>query len=407
MRKRPNFKFTPERTFRVALVLATLNAGGAEKWLLDMITASKARFGKGIAFDLITLLGPKGVLERELLELGCGITHIQLRWKDLFSSCLQLTRQFRRVGYDVVHCQADYLSGIVLPCARLSSVPVRICHVHSTRFALADSRSKSRRFAGAVLRLLVAKNANYVLGCSRAALDAFLGRSSKALTERVCVCALPLEAYRPVAEMPKAAARTLLEWPEQSKILLHVGRHSVAKNLGFVLEVFRRLSETDSRMHLMLAGEGELTQELKSEVINSRLGECVSFLGFRRDAQLLMRAADLMLFPSVFEGLPVALVEAQAVGLPILASDAITPEVEIVPDLIVRLSLELKVEEWAAHATRLLNRPTRGAKDCFSRVAASEFNLQNSLPLLLNLYGFRGVGSAPSGVTESLKEEVA
>lgn len=138
----------------------------------------------------------------------------------------------------------------------------------------------------------------------------------------------------------------------------HVGRFSVQKNHRFLLEVFAALAELEPAAQLVLAGEGELLDEVLEQVDKLGLEERVHYLGVRRDVPALMNAFDLLLLPSFFEGLPVVGVEAQATGLPVVTSTGVTRELPI-EDLATYLPLADTAAQWARVVQRVLATPRR------------------------------------------------
>jgi glycosyltransferase involved in cell wall biosynthesis len=175
-------------------------------------------------------------------------------------------------------------------------------------------------------------------------------------------------------------------WKLDEKFILHVGRHANAKNLRFALDIFHQIVILDPSVRFILAGSGELTEQLKEQAIQLGISNNIAFLGNRSDVFDLMVAADLMLFPSLYEGLPVTIVEAQACALRILMSNTVTNEVCVVPDLIQTLSLDEEIETWAKRAIQMLNLPTAEYLLCQHAVSRTDFNVDRTVDLLDKLY---------------------
>lgn len=126
----------------------------------------------------------------------------------------------------------------------------------------------------------------------------------------------------------------------------HIGRFAEQKNHRYLVEIFAAVAAAEPRAHLVLVGYGDLEEQTLADVDARGLGARVSFLGVRQDAHALMNAFDVFLLPSLFEGLPVVGVEAQATGLPVVTSDAVTAELPI-PDLAVYKPLADPPADWA------------------------------------------------------------
>jgi glycosyltransferase involved in cell wall biosynthesis len=297
-----------------------------------------------------------------------------------------LGKLLRWEKYDVVHCHADYLSGLILPVAHAVGVRTRIGHVHATEFAFQARRPLARYLAGRVLRRLHVWDGGICVGTSSLALDAYLGKLRSRMRNRVCVCGIPCADYRAAVNTGKQTIRQSLKWPDQAKVILHVGRHNEAKNLFYLMEIFAEIQRRDGDALFVLAGSGPLTPALQDKARELGLAERIYFLGSRDDVPQLMRAADLFIFPSLFEGLGLVVIEAQAVGLRSLISDIVPPEVEAVNGLVHRLPLTAPPDKWAERALQLMELPLPDAQDSLNLVEVSPFSIANSARALMSLY---------------------
>ena len=140
---------------------------------------------------------------------------------------------------------------------------------------------------------------------------------------------------------------------EGKKVFIHVGRFEKQKNHNFIIDVFNEIVQKDHNSVLLLLGEGSLLDDIRQKVSNLNLDDCVKFLGVNDNINDFLSAADIMLFPSFWEGLPVSLVEAQYSKLKILCSDCISTEIMVTP-LIHSLSLNCSAREWAEKALECL-----------------------------------------------------
>lgn len=140
--------------------------------------------------------------------------------------------------------------------------------------------------------------------------------------------------------------RELLEIPENTPVLGHVGRFSLQKNHAFLIDIFAAVHRKNPEAILLLAGAGELEPEIRDKVKTLSLEDAVKFLGLRKDIPALMNAMDVFVLPSFFEGLPVVGVEAQATGLPVITSTAVARELPL-KDLAQYIPLESSPDTWA------------------------------------------------------------
>lgn len=162
----------------------------------------------------------------------------------------------------------------------------------------------------------------------------------------------------------------------------HVGRFSLQKNHRFLIEVFHALTAWEPQAQLVLAGEGELVDEVLEQVDRLGLEERVHYLGVRQDVPALMNAFDVLLLPSFFEGLPMVGVEAQATGLPVVTSTGVTRELPL-EDLSAYLPLTDSAACWAQAVRRALGTPRR---DTAAEIAACGYDVQTAARRLQQLY---------------------
>src|SRR5699024_6387747 len=140
----------------------------------------------------------------------------------------------------------------------------------------------------------------------------------------------------------------------QNEVVLgHVGRFVTTKNHTYIIDVFNEYQKLNSNSILLLIGSGELQDKIMEKAEKLNLVPKIKFLGDRSDVHELLQAFDIFIFPSIYEGLPVTLVEAQASGLPIIASDSITKEVKIT-NLVNFRSIHEEPIKWAQTIKNLI-----------------------------------------------------
>lgn len=373
-------------TLKVCHVISTLDVGGIERWLSNVAVQMRVTHGNEVQFDFLTLFGKGGRLAYDLEKLGCGVSAITFTWKNILSTVRKLCVYFRNGHYDVVHCHADYLGGVVLLAAKLVGVPLKINHIHTTSFLFDETNRPLRWLVGRLLRQSCLCCADLQIGCSQASLDAFIGRKNTNHSTLVHYCSIPLDPFRKAITVNRQEVKKRLGIDLNKSVIIHIGRHSEPKNLFYMLDVLRTLQEMNDDILLLLAGSGTLTGKLQEIVKEGNLERRIIFLGDRNDVPMLLRAADLMILPSLYEGLPVAVVEAQAAGVSCLISDSITKEVDIVPELVERFPLSAGVEKWAEQLKKKLKTVDNNRSRSLEIVAASPFDLEKGCSLLLSLY---------------------
>ena len=132
----------------------------------------------------------------------------------------------------------------------------------------------------------------------------------------------------------------------------HVGRLHPQKNHDFLIDVFAEIKKKKPNAELILVGTGPLEEKVKSKVVEKGLSDCVHFLGNRKDMNRIYQAMDVFVFPSLFEGLGIVAIEAQAAGVPIVCSEGLPPETDITP-IYRKLLLSDGEEKWANTALEM------------------------------------------------------
>ena len=166
-------------------------------------------------------------------------------------------------------------------------------------------------------------------------------------------------------------------------VIGHVGRLTAVKNHRFLLEIFEQILKKNSQARLLLVGGGELDHEIHTLVAEKGLQDSVIFTGIRSDVNCMMQAMDVFVFPSIFEGLPVTLVEAQTAGLPCVISDCIPKESILVNDLVDAVSLAESAEKWADLVLKLAHQPKRDTQDL---IKAKGFDIAENARWLEEFY---------------------
>lgn len=366
------------RRIRVLQVFGVMNRGGAELRSLDMLRRmDRGRF----TCDFWAVSSKRGELDDEIRHLGGEVYYAQPgagRWPSLM-------QQLIKSHYDVVHSNVYYRSGFVLALAAMAGAPMRIAHFHTTKDEKGDSIG--RRMYRRSMRHLLNRYATTVLGASEGALQANWG-VGWSRTPRCQVIYGGVDCQSHVNECEAATVRTEFGFRHDCVLVLHVGRLTAAKNHERLLSIFATLARDDHRYRLVMAGAKEHVLGDHLRVVVKRLGleAKVVFAGVRADVPRLFAAANIMIFPSIWEGLPGAVVEAAAAGVPVVTSD-IPGCVELTryTDMVRCLPLEKSDAEWAA-ATKLLLPQRRSTAPQLSPLAGTVFDAEVSTRSFEQLY---------------------
>ena len=319
---------------RVLHVVTHMNRGGLETMIMNyyrQIDRTK------IQFDFLTHRDGNKDYDDEIRRLGGIIYHLPPLNPFDKKGYLKKLDEFFRVHseYQIVHSHLDCMSAYPLRAAEKYGVPVRIAHSHNT------SQERNLKYLIKLYsKSLIPKYATELFACSEAAGKWMFGNQKFIVMKNAIDCNKYLYNY----EISKQVRKEL--GIENKLIIGHVGRFNAQKNHKFLIDIFGQIYTQNPEAVLLLVGEGVLMDEIKQKVKERKLEEAVKFLGVRADVERIMQAMDVFVFPSLYEGLPVTLIEAQAVGLPCIVSNKITKEISIASN-IVFLDLTLGAAQWA------------------------------------------------------------
>lgn len=237
--------------------------------------------------------------------------------------------------YDIIHDNTLHISIPMMWCAKKAGVPVRILHSHNSKMGETPAKAFRNRFFLPVLRSLAT---NYA-ACSQLAGRAMFEDQEFTVIPNV----IQTEKYRFDPTMRKSVRQKMNA--TDKFVVGTVGRLAEQKNPFFAMDVFECLQKQVSNAEYWWVGSGSLDDQVKAYVEKKGLSENVRLLGSRDDVTSLYQGMDVFFLPSLFEGLSIVTVEAQAMGLPCVVSDVIPPEAEYT-ELLKRCSLQDSIEAW-------------------------------------------------------------
>lgn len=289
-----------------------------------------------IQFDFLTHRSDIGAYEEEIKKMGGKVYHAPRLYPQNYISYFKYMKNFfeEHSEYQVVHSHIDAMSAFPLYAAMKNNVRVRIAHSHNTKL---DKDLKWPIKFGALKCL--PKISNYYLACGEMAGKFMFGDR-------------PFDVINNAIDLKKFAFDKLIRRNIREKLNLddkfvigHVGRYRYVKNQMFLLDVMQQILIKNPRSHLLLIGKGEDEQKIREKINFLNLNSSVSLLIDRSDVHDLYQAMDVFVMPSLFEGLPLVAVEAQANGLPCVVSDMISREV-LLTDNTEMISLRDGVDKW-------------------------------------------------------------
>lgn len=297
-----------------------------------------------------------------------------------------LTQVLQEHGpYDIVHSHVHHYSGFILHIAYASGVEGRVVHSHKGR-SPASAINIPRRVYLNFAKRLIDRYATGGLAVSRSAAEDLFGANWESDARwRILRLGIDLSPFR--ESVDRAKIRAELGIPENAYVVGHVGRFSAEKNHSFLVDIAAEVARRKENTWLLLVGDGPLRSRIEKQVATVKMRSRTLFAGTRNDTARLMEAIDVLVFPSLYEGLPLALVEAQAAGVPCVVSDVIGPEVDVLPSLVHRVSLRKPASLWADQAIAAQESSQRiSRKEALAAAESGPLNIANSIKDLERFY---------------------
>lgn len=351
---------------RVAHIVGKWLGGGVEAVIMNYyrhIDRDK------VQFDLICDEDSTDIPYEEIEKLGGKVILIP-PYQKVFKYIKELTKVLKEGNYKIVHSHINTLSVFPLYAAKKAGVPVRIAHSHSTT----NKKEWKKNLMKLALRPFAKTFATDYFACSELAGRWLFG--NKTFDDgKVYVLnnAIDLDKYK-YDEKIRKNKRKELGIKDDTIVIGHIGRFVEQKNHRGLIDIFNEVHKLNKNTLLLLAGQGPLMEEMKEKVKSLGIEKNVKFLGQRSDANELYQAFDVFLLPSLYEGLPVVGVEAQASGLLCILSDDMTKETKVLESTEF-LSLSTSSEVWANILLQSYEKYER--KDTKKEISKNGFNIKD------------------------------
>ena len=358
---------------RVMQIMGNMNSGGVEAVIMNYyrnIDRNK------VQFDFIVNRNSKIPQEREILSLGGNIYYV-CGYKNILKYMLDIKKLINVNKYKIVHSNVNTLSVFSLFVAWICRVPIRICHNHST----SGNGEFFRNLIKNILRPFNRLFANRYFACGEYAGRWMFG--NKNFEEgKVTVInnAIDLDKFRYNLNV-RNEIRSKLGLSD-NLVIGHVGRFNKQKNHEYIINIFLKVLEKNSKVVLLLIGEGELEENIKEMVKKNKISKNVRFLGVRDDVNKLFQAMDVFILPSLYEGFPVVGVEAQASGLSCIFSSRVTNLVKIINN-VEFIDLTNDYNEWVDSIFKI---STFSRKDTVDSMRLSFFDIKTESYKLEKFY---------------------
>lgn len=348
-----------------------MNSGGIENYIMNMY---RNAVEDGVQFDFLVHHERRGHFDDEIEGLGGRIYRLPvLDTGNVVRYGRGLAGLFERGSWDVVHGHAASLAFWYLGAAERSGVCARIAHSHGASYLRTP-----KGYAKRVLFKGAKRHANVRLACSSEAGRYLFGDESFYLARNA------IDAARfQFDEAARARTRSALGIADDDLLVGHVGRFNLQKNHAFLVRVFAELVRIEPSARLLLVGNGELRASIISEAERLGISDRVTFQDVTDAPEVFYAAMDVFVLPSLFEGLPLAGIEAQCSGLPCLFSSDVTSEVAI-SDLARFLDVGEGPSAWARRIAGLARPRDRGAYGSCPR--ACGFDSEENSRVMVDVY---------------------
>ena len=355
---------------RILHVVTYMGRGGLETMIMNYYRHIDRSM---VQFDFLVHREFRADYDEEIEALGGRIFRIPrlVPWSKNYLRTLEAF--FRNhPEYKIVHVHQDCLSSVILKVAKACGVPVRIAHSHNI------NQDKNLKY---LIKLFYKKQiptyATQLFACGKGAGDwMYSGAAYRVLNN-----AIEAKAYAYACDQ-RLKTRKKLGLANNAFCVGHVGRFYPQKNHAFLLEVFAQIKHTQENALLLLVGDGELRTAMEQKAASLGISDSIIFTGVRSDVADLMQAMDCFAFPSLYEGLPLTIIEAQAAGLPCIVSDGVPTECDKT-NLVKHIPLSAGVVQWA---DEILKTHTISRRDTREEIIQAGYDITANAEWLQNFY---------------------
>lgn len=298
-----------------------------------------------------------GELEQEVLDKGIRVIHVPDSKLGYLSSYRFYKKIMTDEHFDIVHCHLPFISGLILMAAKQCGVNKRIAHSHfSQPYTDTTIYSKKKQAIAVVyrmvMRILLKLFCNVKIACGENAGHYLYGK--KEFDRKGIVLNNGIDTYKFIYdEHVRDSVRKELGIPNDATVLGHIGELYSVKNQSFIIDVFNEYHKLNENSYLLLIGDGRDREMLESKILDLKLEKNALMLGLRNDANRLYQAMDCFVFPSIHEGFPIVLIEAQTSNLACLVSDTITKTTKL-SDNIEYMSINAPASDWAEKIDKII-----------------------------------------------------
>lgn len=326
----------------------------------------------GLSFDFASTNTIDDLLLEEISKEGCHYFQLPPRKNVVryYSALRELCK-----GYDIIHVHANSATSVIeLLAAKKAGVSKRIHHNHTSK--------TQHPYLNKILFPLFKRSYTEAVACSDAAGEWLFGKNNYIVLPN----AIDIEKFK-YNPQNRHLIREEFSISESEFVVGHIGKFMDAKNHEFLIKVFSYYHTKHPDSRLLLVGDGEWRPKIERWVEESGCSEAIILAGLRSDIPAIVQAFDVFVFPSIYEGLPLTVLEAQSSGLPCVISSNVTNTVNIGVDVLMK-DLSDGVESWAEAIDCFDYKTSRKERSDqnFLRITDAHFNIRLEAMKLANIY---------------------
>ena len=332
---------------KVLMFVDRMRHGGIQQFILDNI---KHINKEKIQIDVLTLDdGQTYPLEQEVVEAGANFYKIKGLWINKPWDYIKYQKKIKMFfkqhhDYKIIHMNASSKNFMLLKYAKKYKIRVRIAHSHNIDF---QTKNILKKIIGNILKRPMRKYATDYFACSSLAGEWLFGKKNvNNGNVKIIHNAVDYDKFK-FNKNSRKEIRNEFKIEDDTLLFGNVGRFTTQKNHTFLIDIFNEIHKIKNNTKLVLVGTGEKETEIRKKVDELGLSSCVIFAGYRNDVNKIMQAMDVFLLPSLYEGLPVVGVEAQATGLPCFTSRGVVTNEAKITYSFNYISLKKSAQEWA------------------------------------------------------------
>ncbi|MEH7380040.1 glycosyltransferase family 1 protein [Bacillus sp. JJ1533] len=337
---------------RILHIVGAMNRAGTETMLMNIYRNINH---EKVQFDFISYSHIDAHYDNEIKSLGGRVIKLSNT-----QSIKELVSVIKKYGpYEAVHSHTLFHCGVANLAAKLAGIKIRVAHAHTTLY---KSDSVLRKIYINGMRNIILSTSTHLLACSNEAGKYLFGKNAIKKSKynffpNIIDYSIFLKVDNDQINRFKNEA-----FLEDGIVIGHIGRFIESKNHKFILEILKSLLNRDPNITLLLVGDGDLRKEIEERAKNENIYNNLRFVGNRNDISTMLHCMDVFVFPSIYEGLGLVLLEAQASGLHCIVSEAIQQEADLDVGLFTRLKLNDGAEVWANKIIELARQKDKETK---------------------------------------------